>query len=131
MTRLIIDSSFYVSLALDTDSNHLRAHLAAKKITGTKFTTEDFLKESLTVVSQRQGKQASRIFFEYVISDTEILPVTTRLFHIGLEKFLQPELNKNISLIDCIGAATYEDIRADAIASFDSDFKLLGVKVIP
>lgn len=120
-----------MSLAIETDTNHLRAHLAAKKITGTKFTTEDFLKESLTVVSQRQGKQAAGIFFEYVISDTEILPVTTKLFHIGLEKFLDPKLNKNISLIDYIGAAIYEESQADAIASFDDHFKLLGLKVIP
>ena len=131
MPKVIIDSSFYVSLAIDGDINHLRAHLAAKKITGAKITTEDFLKETLTVVSQRQGKQAAGIFYQYVISDTEILPVTTELFYIGLKKFLSPKLNKNISLIDCIGAAVYEDIRADAIASFDDHFKLLGLKVVP
>ena len=131
MPKVIIDSSFYVSLAIDGDINHLRAHLAAKKITGAKITTEDFLKETLTVVSQRQGKQAAGIFYQYVISDTEILPVTTELFYIGLKKFLSPKLNKNISLIDCIGAAVYEDIRADAIASFDGHFKLLGMKVVP
>ena len=131
MPKVIIDSSFYVSLAIDGDINHLRAHLAAKKITGAKITTEDFLKETLTVVSQRQGKQAAGIFYQYVISDTEILPVTTELFYIWLKKFLSPKLNKNISLIDCIGAAVYEDIRADAIASFDGHFKLLGMKVVP
>lgn len=131
MTRLIIDSSFYLALAIDSDTNHLRALIAAKKITGTKFTTEDFLKETLTVVSQRQGKLAAEVFYKYVITDTEILPVTTELFYAGLEIFLNPKLNKNVSLIDCIGAAVYEDIRADAIATFDGHFKALGVKVIP
>lgn len=131
MTRLIIDSSFYLALAIDSDTNHLRALIAAKKISGAKITTEDFLKETLTVISQRQGKQAAGVFYQYVISDTEILPITTELFYIGLEKFLSPKLNKNISLIDCIGAAVYEDIRADAIASFDDHFKLLGLKVAP
>lgn len=131
MTRLIIDSSFYVSLVIDGDVNHLRALVAAKKITGMKFTTEDFLKETLTVVSQRQGKFAAEVFYKYVITDTEILPVTTELFYAGLAKFLNPKLNKNASLVDCIGAAIYEDIRADAVATFDVHFKSLGVKVIP
>lgn len=133
MTRLIIDSSYFVALALPSDPNHINARklFSAISFKNAACTTEDFVKETLTIVSQRAGKAVATDFFRLIEAIVRIIPVTTKDYQAGLEKFLDPKLNKNISLIDCIGAAIYEDIRADAVASFDSDFKLLGLKVIP
>ncbi len=133
MTRLIIDSSYLVALALPSDPNHIKARQLFSSVSfkNTAYTTEDFVKETLTIVSQRAGRAVAIDFFRLIEATTQIIPITTQDYLAGLEKFLNPKLNKNISVIDCIGAAVYEDIRADAIASFDDHFKLLGLKVVP
>lgn len=133
MIRLLVDTSFFVALALPSDPNHIPARKLFKTIFAKRNyvdTTEDFIKETLTIVSQRAGKAIAMDFYRLIETVTRIIPVTSKYYQAGLEIFLNPKLNKNVSLIDCVGAAVYEDIRADAIATFDDHFKALGVKVV-
>lgn len=134
MIRLLIDSSYFVALALPSDPNHLQARKLFLKITAKEYlpnTTEDFIKETLTIVSQRTDKSVAIDFYRLIGITARIIPINTQYCQAGLEIFLNPKLNKNISLIDCIGAAVYDDIKADAIATFDDHFKSLGLTVVP
>ncbi|MBI4064830.1 type II toxin-antitoxin system VapC family toxin [Candidatus Gottesmanbacteria bacterium] len=128
MNSILIDASFYVSLALDTDTNHLKALKMVPKVIDFKVTTEDFIKETLTIISQRKGKRFCTSFYNSIL-DTEVYPVTTSVFQSGLRIFLGSKLNKDISLIDCIGSVVYKEVGASGILTFDSHFKDLGCKI--
>lgn len=127
---ILIDSSIYIALAVDIDYDHQRAVALVPKLAVEKCTSEDFVKETLTVISQRQGKAASIRFFQYLSQDTAVLPVTTERFHMGLELFLNPKINKDISLIDCIATAIYREIGAETFVTFDTHFRSLGLNIV-
>src|SRR3990167_3179846 len=101
---VLSDTSFYISLSFEHDSNHKKAQ---KIIAGLKdkVTTEDILKETLTLISQRKGKTASIRFYNYLQEDTEIFPVEDKHFGHALQIFLDPKLNKDISVVDCTTVA--------------------------
>ncbi|MBI2405174.1 PIN domain-containing protein [Candidatus Gottesmanbacteria bacterium] len=129
---ILIDSSFYISFAYWHDSNHQRAlALYPKYKTFQKLTTEDFLKETLTTISQRLGKKASIELYELISQDTEVISISPAHFQAGLRLFVDPRRQKNISLIDCIACAVAEDIATDAILTFNRHFLSLGLTVIP
>ncbi len=134
MKTVLIDSSFYIGLVYPEDSNHNRANALVAKLSPSVYiqvTTEDFLKETLTTISQRAGKAASIDFYEALITNTKVVSITPGQFQKGLELFLEPKRNKDISLIDCIGTVVYGEIEADAIVTFDKHFKSLKLHVIP
>lgn len=134
MKTVLIDSSFYIALVYTNDTNHLKAKKLVPDLAPTKYTqltTEDFLKETLTTISQRVGKAVSIDFYNALTTNTQIISVTPAHFHEGLQTFLEPNLNKNISLVDCIASIVCRDIRADAIVTFDSHFRRLKLKTIP
>ena len=127
---IMIDSSFYVALAFISDTNHLAAVKLSGKIRSKKATTEDILKETLTLVSQRKGKAGAIQFYENIVADTEVIPVATDQFHDGLTIFLNPTLQKDISLIDCITVAISKKLKIKHILSFDRHFKNFGMAII-
>src|SRR3989337_4561953 len=105
---ILIDTSFYISLSFEHDSNYKRAKKIKVNLKN-KATTEDILKETLTLISQRKGKKASIRFYNYLLEDTEIFPVESKHFELGLQIFLDPKLNKKISVVDCTTAAVCKD----------------------
>src|SRR3989344_4895674 len=122
MKKVLIDSSFYIALTIFFDSCHTRAlelkdELASLKIF--KITTEDFIKESLTVISQRASHKDAIEFYNIILPDTEIISISKEYFYKGLNIFLESGLNKNISLVDCVAKIVYEDIKADGMLTFD------------
>ncbi len=128
---IFIDASFYISLSLYTDTNHKKAVRIAPYIKQQKITSEDILKETLTVISQRQGKSTSMKVSNEIASDTKILPVTSTRFHSGLELFTEKDLQKDISLIDCISAAICHELKIKQILTFDPHFRSFGLKTLP
>ncbi|KKU87381.1 MAG: hypothetical protein UY16_C0029G0020 [Candidatus Gottesmanbacteria bacterium GW2011_GWA2_47_9] len=134
MKKLLVDSSFYVSLALPADTNHHKADTYFRRIATGEFsciTTEDVLKESLTAISQRLGKASSISYYHLITKLTKVLTVTKPQWQNGLHRFLDATRQKDISVIDCILWAIYEETKADAILTFDRHFRSLGVKVFP
>ena len=129
---ILIDSSFLISYSLDTDHNYKPAHKAFIGLTEEEqVITEDILKEVLTVISQRRGRKSCIKLYEQYIKKFKIIPVTDNYFQEGLKLFLNPELQKNVSLIDCISAAICHELEIKRILTFDDHFKLLGLKVMP
>ncbi len=128
---IFIDTSFLVSFAIDTDSNHIRALSVRINSLKAQHTSEDIVKEALTVISQRKGKQFCIEFFAEISQNLTILPVNTDHFQAGLDLFLQPKLPKDISLIDCISVALCRELNIKKILSFDSHFRSLGLRPLP
>lgn len=134
MKRIVIDSSFYVALVYSSDSHHLLAQKLVKQLTPREYmqmTTEDFLKETLTVISQRVGRETSIAFYNALVTNTQIVSINPMQFQQGLSLFLAPSLNKDISLVDCIASVIYRDAGAYALITFDPHFKTFKLKTIP
>ena len=132
MTPLIIDSSFYISLVYPQDSNHPQAKKIYRRLIADRYrqiTTEDFLKESLTHLSQRVGRNIAIMFYQELITNTQVISIATDYFQQGLKLFLNPKLNKDISLVDCIAAVVHKDIANSVVLTFDPHFKSLGCKI--
>lgn len=128
---IFVDSSFIISLLQETDTNHIKAKKTWDNTGAEKIYNEDVLKEVLTVVSQRKGRNfAIDAFYDISIGQT-ILPVTTERFQAGLTLFLDPKLQKDISLIDCIIAATCNELKIRQILTFDPHFRKLELTPIP
>lgn len=134
MKRILIDSSFYIALIYSSDSNHRKAQKLVRELSPnvyTQMTTEDFLKETLTIISQRVDRAESIAFYNALITNTQIISITPAQFQQGLSLFLTSTLNKNISLIDCIASVIYHDIGAYAMVTFDPHFKTMKVNTLP
>src|SRR3990170_1110086 len=127
---VLIDTSFYISLSFEHDANHKKAQKIIPYLKD-KVTTEDILKETLTLISQRKGKKASIRFYNYLLEDTEIFPVESKHFELGLQIFLDPKLNKNISVVDCTTASICKEKGILKIVTFDSHFKSFSLKTTP
>ncbi len=128
---IFIDASFFISFAVDTDTNHAKASKQFPDQGKKPVTTEDIIKETLTVISQRKGKGFCIDFFNGIRDEIIILPVSTERYQEGIKIFLDPQLSKDISLIDCISVATCKKLRITTILTFDRHFKALGLTVRP
>lgn len=128
---IFIDASFLIAFAIDTDPNHTKAKKALSKIPKPKYISEDILKETLTIISQRKGKKFCIEYFSGIKPDVIVLPVTTERHQRGLEIFLNPSLQKDISVIDCTTAAICQELAIRRILTFDRHFKSLGLIVVP
>jgi len=133
MIKILVDSSFYIASLLPEDSNHESVKKIVQNLNKerSEITTEDFLKEALTIISQRLGRKTAIDFYERLLETTYIAQITSEHFQKGLSIFLDPALNKNISLIDCIASIVYNEIGVDVILTFDRHFQKLDLKVIP
>ena len=128
---IFADSSFYIAIAISTDPHHSKASEFATIVKNQVCTSEDVLKETLTIVSQRLGKAQSIEFYDTLLPTTEIIPVTQNRYDIGLDLFLNPKLQKDISLIDCTTAAICNELKIKRILTFDPHFKSLNLTPLP
>ena len=128
---IVIDTSFFIALFLERDPHASKAEEIYPTINEEKVVTEDILKETLTIVSQRVGKTGSIDAYRRITGDCTILPVSPDRFASGLTRFLDPKTPKDISLIDCITSAVCKELGTKRILSFDRHFRRLGFTVIP
>jgi len=128
---IVIDTSFFISLFLAKDPNASKAEEIYPTIQEEKVVTEDILKETLTIVSQRVGKTGSIDAYRRIAGDCTILAVSHDRFAAGLTRFIDPSTPKDISLIDCITDSICRELGTKRILSFDRHFRSLGLTVIP
>lgn len=127
---IFVDTSFLVALFWDIDPNTKEALNLWSKVDPEKIVSEDILKETLTVLSQRIGRDGAIAAYGKIVEELTVLPVHSDRYQSGLKLFLNPKLQKDISLIDCISAAICRELRIKQILSFDNHFKSLGLKII-
>lgn len=125
-TRMIfVDTSFYIALAISSDTNHEKALAQLARIKEETATSEDVIKETLTIISQRLGKAASVEFYSELRSVTTIIPVTQEHYQAGLAIFLSRKTRKDISIIDCTSTAICRHLKIKKILTFDKHFRSL------
>lgn len=120
---IFIDTSFYIAIALSTDSNHKKALAQLGKVEEDTVTSEDVIKETLTIISQRLGKTASQDFYTEIRAVSTIVPVTSEHYLAGLTQFLSSKTPKDISVIDCTSMAICTHLGIKKILTFDKHFR--------
>ena len=132
MKSIVVDSSYWISLFRNKDINHTKAQKLAHQIKDTYslIVTEDILKETLTVVSQRCGKVESKKVYDIICQQSTVLPSTRVVFDQALDIFFS-SAQKNISVIDCEIAHVFKENHCDFILTFDPHFKSLGLTPLP
>ena len=128
---IFIDSSFLIALYFDRDPHYAKARRAWGHISGQTCVSEDILKETLTVLSQRNGKLGCIVAYQKIRKESTLLPQQSHYLQSGLQLFLDPRLQKDISLIDCISAAICKELKIKRILTFDRHFRSLGLTVLP
>lgn len=128
---IFVDSSFLISLLLEHDSNYHKARNTWLSVNEETVISEDILKEILTVVSQRKGRKSCIEAYRKIIEENILTAPDKEHFQSGLQLFLNPKLQKDISLIDCISAAICKKLRIKTILTFDRHFRTLGLTVRP
>ena len=133
ITDVFVDTSAFVSLWDDLDSNHIKAiklQVKLEEINAHIHTSSDIIGESLTVIGRKIGKKESTEFYEMLkkskvheIFIDEATHKETRLFF----KKVKP---KNISFIDCSSVIAMKRNKIKYIFSFDEDFKKMGVELL-
>lgn len=131
MDSLIIDSSYWISFFWSDDPNHTKSNKIAQIVSGkyVLLTSEDILKETLTVISQRCGRLESQKAYEAICNQCEILPTTKEVFQMALQHFFNPKLQKDISVIDCEIAIMTKTNNIRYVLTFDPHFRYLGCKI--
>lgn len=72
MVSSILDSSVWVALYLDFDSNHQKAKTIFSKIKGNLVITNLILEEVATVLTYKHSREQSDNFINFVISSSDV-----------------------------------------------------------
>src|SRR5688572_5686078 len=126
---IIADTSALVSLATDTDHNHIPAKEAAArlhKVSRPIILPTDIFVETVNVLGKRSGhKTALKAAAELLRPEGQfVLIETTPYLSKALEKF--KDQAPGVSLTDCIVMAVADDYDTKDIFGFDKQFQDAG-----
>jgi len=135
MLSIFVDSDAFVALIKKDDSNHKRAEqifnaLQDKKVTF--YTSNYVFAESVTVISQRIGKDIALQFIESLKAKGTLFSTiwVTKEIEEEAIKIFKKQQSKNISLVDCSNIAIIEINKFDGIFSFDRNYKTNKIHLV-
>jgi len=135
MLSIFVDSDAFVALIKKDDSNHKRAEqifnaLQDKKVTF--YTSNYVFAESVTVISQRIGKDIALQFIESLKAKGTLFSTiwVTKEIEEEAIKIFKKQQSKNISLVDCSNMAIIEINKFDGIFSFDQNYKTNKIHLV-
>lgn len=131
--KILVDSSYFISLFWPKDNNFPKANALATFLANKHdwYTSQDILKETLTVLSQRIGKEKTHIAYNQIGREMLVLSISEEIFDQALEVFFTTGIPKDVSVIDCASVILLKKHNLNAILTFDHHFRSLGVRVIP
>ncbi len=133
--QLFCDTSFFYACLDKSDADHLSAIEVAKEISRNSTrccTTWDVVSETLTLLRYRAGNSFARLFIKNVLPTLEIIEYEREIREEALRLFLKFNEDHKLSFCDCISYVVIIDqLGRIPCASFDDDFKTLGLIVVP
>jgi predicted nucleic acid-binding protein len=126
---IIADTSALVSLATETDHNHLPATKEAarlRKVSRPIILPSDVLVETINILGKRSGHDtALKAAGELLRPGSQIVLIETRPYLVAaLEKF--KDQSPGVSLTDCIVMTVADDYGTKDIFGFDKQFEEAG-----
>jgi predicted nucleic acid-binding protein len=126
---IILDSSFLVAFAVETDTNHLKAVKIMDDIVREKYgrlcITDYIFDETVTVIFIKTKKLAKAVSVGNALKKSvEIIDVDKNSFEDAWNKFKRQK-KTDFSFTDCTTLAVMEANEIKNIATFDEDFKMV------
>lgn len=124
--KYFVDSSYLISLLLDTDSNHFEALDLSQSICGNLYISNYVFQEVITVVSKLRDSDFILNWLDkiYESKSFNIIYSSFSLDTKTIELILTVK-NKNISFIDYSNIIFMKEYEFDKLLAFDSHFKKL------
>ncbi len=127
MSRVFVDTSFYVAVTVPNDQLHPRATQWMQGYTGTVVTTDFVVVELANFFSRSHQRATFAGLYEYLAGDAnvEIVPATRKLLDRGIEFYLNRR-DKSWSLTDCISFVVMKDQAITEALTADHHFQQAG-----
>jgi predicted nucleic acid-binding protein len=137
-TPLFVDTGAFYARADEDDRHHETAVTLFERIrTGDSvyrplYTTQAVLSELATLCLYKLGHETAVRALTAVLESNSfnILPVGQRPFETAAEQFGEYD-DQEISFVDHTTAVLAEEHSVDHVFAFDSDFRALGLSVVP
>ncbi|TSC55809.1 MAG: PilT domain-containing protein [Parcubacteria group bacterium Gr01-1014_18] len=131
--RIFVDTSFYIALLRQDDTQHKKATAILDKLDHTDailYTSHFVIDETVTVLSMRVSKKEANKFLDTVLQKDfpMILDMDSALRKTSHD-FFRSLKNKNISMIDCHSVILMNHKNIEYCLTFDDHFKKMGFKV--
>lgn len=132
---IFIDTDAFIAFVKKNDSNHKKVKQifhALQDKTVTFYTSNYIFAESVTIISQRIGKDIALQFIETLRAKDAIFStiwVTKEIEEKAIEIF-RKQSSKNISLVDCSNIAIIEINNFNGIFSFDRSYKTNKIHLV-
>jgi len=124
---IFLDSSYLVSLEIDTDINHEKAVQLNKEIAkgkfGRLFISDYIFDETLTVTLRKTKKLSKAVLVgNSIFAFAEIKPVSEEIFTDSWN-FFKNQKSTKLSFTDCTTVMLMQSNGIKNIVTFDEDFK--------
>ncbi len=130
---IVVDTSAIIALAIPTDTFHDAAiRWRSQQSSNLFITTNTVLIESLGWIRYKAGKSLAIEIGINLLSSNDI-----RVERVTLDdehkawKLFQKVDGRGISMVDCTVAATAKRLGITGIFTFDRDFEMFGLTVVP
>ena len=132
---IFVDTAAFVAFIKEDDTTHEKAKHLFQQLqskTVTFFTSNYVFSETVTVLSQRVSHSVAVAYIENMKSpDSQFL--IKRADEVLEEEAIQlfkGQTSKNTSYVDCTNMAFMNQLHADALFSFDSDYRKNGFTLV-
>lgn len=131
--RVFIDASAFISLLVETDTNHARAAEIAARLASFRaslITSSEVLGEVFTVLSMRFDKSLALKFGERIFhGDLTIIYADAEDFRDAWDAWKR-ESQKDVSFVDAMSFTLIASHAIDSVFSFDRHFRGKGFEVL-
>ena len=132
--KAFVDSSFYISLLRQDDSNHARAKRILQESAGRPlvfYTSFLIIDEVATVLSMRVSKKDAIAWLAATEqADFPIILNTDETVRQNARALFKKITDKNISMVDCYCAILMKQNGIQTCFTFDAQFKKLGFEIL-
>lgn len=132
MSRVFVDTSAFIALAVATDEQHVNAARIFDDLSveqASLVTTSYVLVETYALLGRRHGVGAVRGFRDAMMPLLEVIWVDGPLHDAGLELLLGRDLRR-LSLVDAVAFLVIRQQRIDRILAFDRHFADEGFRLL-
>lgn len=130
---IFVDSSAWVALYHRDDSHAALAEKISKNLVrqhASLVTTNYIVAETLTVVSQRSGKQRAQEFGHFVFNGTIPIVRIDDILDRQAFKLFSSLPDKNVSFVDCTSFVLCQELGIKNIFGFDKHFAQQGFTLL-
>ena len=134
MTKVFLDTAYFIALVSTADRHHLKAQEISEWIATTKIqtvTTQAVMLEVGNALSKQRYRRIAVSLLSLIESDsdTAIIPLTRKLYVQAFALF-SSRLDKEWGLVDCMSCVVIQEQSITQVATADKHFRQMGFKVL-